>query len=64
MPLFPYLPVIIWMGMVQAMLGATPDRDAQSVDDPANLVDDPANLMMNNGSIIAFPMPLAVAVVG
>lgn len=57
MPLFPYLPVIVWMGMVQAMLGATPDRDAQSVDDPANL-------MMNDGSIIAFPMPPAVAVVG
>jgi hypothetical protein len=25
MPLFPYLPVIVWMGMIQVVLGATGD---------------------------------------
>src|SRR4030095_14835082 len=29
MPLFPYLPVIVWMGMIKVMLGATLDNDAQ-----------------------------------
>jgi hypothetical protein len=57
MPLFPYLPVIVWMGMFRVVLGATHDRDAQSVDDPANV-------MMNCGSIIPFPGSLGVAPVG
>jgi hypothetical protein len=54
MPLFPYLPVIVWMGMIQAVMGVTHDHDAQSVDEPANL-------MINRGSIIPFPRPLAAA---
>jgi hypothetical protein len=49
MPLFPYLPVIVWMGMIQVVLGATHDHDAQS----------PANLMMNPGNIVPFPRTLA-----
>jgi hypothetical protein len=53
MPLFPYLLVIVWMGMVQVMLGATPDRDAQSVNDPANVT-------MSRGSIVPFPTTFAV----
>jgi hypothetical protein len=57
MPLFPYLPVIVWMGMIQVVLGATHDHDAQSVDDPADLTTNP-------GSIIPFPTSFAVAVVG
>ena len=57
MPLFPYLPVIVWMGMIQVMVGATHDHNAQSADDPANLT-------MNRGSIRPFPTPLAVALVG
>lgn len=57
MPLFPYLPVIVWMGMIQVVLGVTHDHDAQSVDEPANL-------MINRGSIIPFPRPLAVAARG
>jgi hypothetical protein len=57
MPLLPYLPVIVWMGMIQVMLGTTHDHDVQSVDDPANLA-------MSRGSVIPFPVSLAVAAVG
>jgi hypothetical protein len=52
MPLFPYLPVIIWMGMIQVLLGAT---HAQSIDDPADLT-------TNRGNIVPFPASFAVAV--
>jgi hypothetical protein len=57
MPLFPYLPVIVWMGMIKVMLGATLDNDAQSTTDPT----DPT---MNRASIIPFPAPRAVAIIG
>jgi hypothetical protein len=57
MTLFPYLPVIVWMGMIQVMLGATHDHDAQSVDDPANLT-------TKRGTIVSFPTSLAAAVNG
>jgi hypothetical protein len=56
MPLFPYLPVILWMGMIQVVLGATHDHDAQSVDDPANLT-------MSRAGVIPFRTPLAQAIV-
>jgi hypothetical protein len=56
MPLFPYLPVIVWMGMIKVMLGATHDHDAQSMIDPTDLT-------MNRASIIPFPAPHAVAVI-
>jgi hypothetical protein len=51
MPLFPYLPVIVWMGMIQVVLGTTHGQNGQSIDDPANLTVHP-------GSIIPFPMSL------
>ena len=54
MPLFPYLPVIVWMGMIKVMLGATHDHDAQSMTDPTDLT-------MNRASIIPFPASRAVA---
>jgi hypothetical protein len=46
MPLFPYLPMIVWMGMIQVVLGATADKT------------DASELTMNRGSIIPFPTPL------
>ena len=48
MPIFPYLPVIVWMGIIKIALGATPDLDAQRTTDPANAA-------MNRASIIPFP---------
>jgi len=36
MPVFPYLPIIIWRGMAKVMLGAT-DDDAQSMVDPTDV---------------------------
>lgn len=51
MPLFPYLSIIIWMGMIKVMLGAT-DDDAQSMADPTDVT-------MSRASIIAFPAPRA-----
>src|SRR5262249_31860427 len=36
MPVFPYLPIIIWRGMTKVMLGAT-DDDAQSMVDPTDV---------------------------
>jgi hypothetical protein len=53
MPLFPYLPVIVWMGMIQVVLGATHKHDAQSGNDPANVT-------MSRGSIVPFPTAFAV----
>ena len=49
MPLFPYLPVIVWMGMIQVVLGATGD------------ITDASELTMNRGSIIPFPTPLSTS---
>jgi hypothetical protein len=43
--------MIIWMGMIKVMLGAT-DDDAQSMADPTDVT-------MNRASIIAFPAPRA-----
>ena len=54
MPLFPYLPMIIWMGVIQVALGVTHDDDAQSADDPANLT-------MNRGTVVALRMPFKPA---
>jgi hypothetical protein len=51
-PLFPYLPVIVWMGVVKVVLDAAHDLDAQ-------LITDPTNPTMNSVSIIPFPTPLA-----
>ena len=57
MPLFPYLPVIVWMGMIQVVLGATRDLDAQSVNDPTIWT-------KKRASVIPFPTPQTVAVIG
>jgi hypothetical protein len=56
MPLLPYLPLIVWMSMIQVALGMTHDRDTQSMDDP--------NQTTSRESILRFPTQLAVAVVG
>jgi len=52
MPLFPYLPVIVWMGMIQVALDATDidERDTQHID-PDHL--------MNYDNIITFPTAAA-----
>jgi len=56
MPLFFYLPAIIWMGMIAVVLDATRDdlderNDAQRIFDPVDLTMD--------GSVIRFRLPLA-----
>jgi len=33
MPLFPYFPVIVWVGMIKVMLEVTHDDDAQRIND-------------------------------
>src|SRR5262249_25510289 len=52
----PYLPVIVWIGVIKVMLDATLDHDAQSMTDPTDLT-------MSSASIIPFPASRAVAVV-
>ena len=49
MPLFPYLSIIVWMGMTKVMLGAT-DDDAQSMADATDVT-------VNRVRIIPFPAP-------
>jgi len=51
MPLLPYLPVIVWMGMIQVVLDAAHAQNGQSIDDPENLT-------AHRGRIIPFPTPL------
>jgi len=51
MPLLPYLPMIIWIGMIQVALGATLGQNGQGIDDPGNLT-------THRGSIVPFPTPL------
>jgi hypothetical protein len=55
MPLFPYFPVIVWMGVIKVMLDVTHDVDALPINDSTNL-------MTNSASIVPFPTPLAAAV--
>ena len=55
MPLFPYLPVIVWMGLIKVMLGATLDHNARMTD--------PTDLTMDTASIIHFPASRAVAII-
>ena len=57
MPLFPYFPFIVWMGMIKVVLDATHDNDAPRIIDPTNLT-------TTRASIIPFPTPVAVAAVG
>jgi hypothetical protein len=53
MPLFPYFPVIVWVGMIKVMLGVTYDDDALPINDSTDLT-------ANSESIVPFPTPLAV----
>ena len=57
MPLFPYLPVIVWMGMINIVLSATNDHEAQSINDPSNWT-------KKRARVIPFPTPVTAAVVG
>ena len=56
MPLFPYLPAIVWVGMIKVMLDMTDDDDALGINDSTGL-------SANSASIVPFPTPLARAVV-
>jgi len=52
MPLFPYLPLIVWIGVIQVLLGATHTHDVQS---------DTVDLTMKRGMIVPFRTPFAPA---
>ena len=52
MPLFFYLPVIVWMGMIEVALDAGHDLDARN---DAHRKPDIINLKMNSASITRFP---------
>jgi hypothetical protein len=54
MPLFPYFPVIAWVGMIKVMLDVTHDDDALHVNDSTGLT-------ANSASVVPFPTPLARA---
>ena len=54
MPLFPYFPVIVWMGMIKVVLDATHDNDI-----PRTI--DPTNLTTLRAGIVPFPTPGAVS---
>jgi len=56
MPLLPYFPVIVWMGMIRVVLNATHDNDAPIID--------PTNLTTSRANVVPFPLPLGVAAVG
>lgn len=55
MPLFPYLPFILWMGMIAVML------DPMHGPGEENVRRDPADPAMDPASIIPFPTLLAPA---
>jgi hypothetical protein len=48
MPLFPYFPVIVWVGMIKVMLDVTHDDAAQRINDLTGLTS-------NSASIVPFP---------
>ena len=56
MPLFPYLPAIVWVGMIKVMLDMTHDDDALGINVSTGL-------SANSASIVSFHTPLARAVV-
>ena len=57
MPLFPYFPFIVWMGMIKVVLNATHDNDAPRIIDLTNLTTARTN-------VVPFPLPVAGAAVG
>jgi hypothetical protein len=52
MPLYPFLPVIVWMGLVQVMLDGT---NAFSERTATQRTPDPEYLLTNRDNVIAFP---------
>jgi hypothetical protein len=52
MPLYPFLPVIVWMGLVQVMLDGT---NALSERTATQRMPDPEYLLTNRDNVIAFP---------
>ena len=57
MPLFPYFPAIVWMGMIKVMLDATHGNDPPHIIDPTILTTTRAN-------IVPFLTPGTVTAVG
>jgi hypothetical protein len=57
MPLFFYLPAIIWMGMIAAVLDAR--RDDLDERNDAQRISDPVDLTVMDESVIRFRLPLA-----
>ena len=52
MPLYPFLPAIVWMGLVQVMLDGI---NALSERTATQRMPDPEYLLTNRGNVIAFP---------
>ncbi len=57
MPLFFYLPAIIWMGMIAAALDAR--RDDLDERNDAQRISDPVDLTVMDESVIRFRLPVA-----
>jgi len=53
MPLFPYFPVIVWVGMIKVMLDVAHGDDALPISESTDLT-------ANSASIVPFPTPLSV----
>ena len=52
MPLFPYLPLIVWMGLLEIVVGAMHDREQDAQCDLANQI--------MGASIIPFPTVVSI----
>ena len=52
MPLFPFFPMIVWLGLVKVVLDATHDLDERTA---AQRVPDPDYLVANSENIITLP---------
>ena len=52
MPLYPFLPVILWMGLVQVMLDGTDDLPERTT---TSRMPDPDYLLTNRDNVVAFP---------
>ena len=51
MPLFPYLPVIVWMGVLKIVLGGAQYHEGQGTNDPADWTE-------KRIGVLPFPAPL------
>ena len=52
MPLYPFLPVILWMGLVQVMLDGTDDLPERTT---TPRMPDPDYLLTNRDNVVGFP---------